>query len=957
MADRIELGRGQFIFENKFEISGKEELVKFIETLNSMTRKNNFAAYWKSQEELIRGVTKACEDFNKTQSNTDAKNLINSFNALKATADKDMNSLFSDYERIVSSFENAAKQMGTAVIGELSPANFRKAFESFEMLEAHGLEATEIFKRISSSADVDQLRKQIEDLTGSLARTTKQLESVRRERDNLLNGAEIERLKAVEEQYTELIYNMKREFASFLQANDLDPNETWGRFSHYFDQISNGSMTAKEAITAVRDEYAALIQYGEAGSTVFSSGQMQEFISKLENACTMIEQMRGEIQALTEGAALRQMTEEMAASETITERQREAISSLVAEGSGLSSVAQLLVELIKNFDATEHETNEAATAVKGLLETLKAIGEYGDARLGNLSKVFENLRYATQLNVDEKQFANLIGSLRDIGEITNLSSLQALTNISLAGFSDMHVSKASLSNLATYLPEIAKVNVDRLKELSAVNLSNFNNLSVKKATTDNLERLFNALAGKQDATATAETAAVGKEKAALGDVNELYKAHKAAVEAAVKAEAAKAETSNKLSGSLDREKKSTDDATKEAEKHTVALTKLRSLLDQVNAARAKTPGGFRNEADVESYSKLITSIHEVIEADEQQKWSAKDLEEEYKNLNLEYKEIHNAADERIRDAQRTADAARAEADAIKSEEDATRALARAGRELEDLKVKVGNLGLEENKQKMAELVSEAENLKTALETGGPENWSKNYKAFSDKLAEATHTVKQLSDEEKKADQERRKHSSTYEQINKLLQKSSDLELKYAHASGQDRDAIRNVTAELKTLREGFANGTVSQDQAAQSLERLKQTLSGVETNLRTSGTALQRWWTNGLTQLSSRLSYTFGMAAIVTKAVAEVRKMISTAVELDTAMNNLQIVTRGSNDDMAAYGKTVSQMAKETAQSTKDLIDATTVYARLGYTMDESATLAKFTAQLQNVGRRNCLTA
>jgi len=168
-----------------------------------------------------------------------------------------------------------------------------------------------------------------------------------------------------------------------------------------------------------------------------------------------------------------------------------------------------------------------------------------------------------------------------------------------------------------------------------------------------------------------------------------------------------------------------------------------------------------------------------------------------------------------------------------------------------------------------------------------------------------------------------------------------------------RGEYQNLEAYKKQLNDmitSLHSGDGDVNRFAADLQKLNASFAHTQSVVTGAGAAVRSYFGTGLQQLASSMSYTFGFAAIVTKSIAEIRKMISTAVELDTAMNQLQIVTRSSTQDMENYAGSVSQIAKETAQSTKDLIDATTVYARLGYTIDESQTLAKYTAMLQNVG-------
>ena len=89
---------------------------------------------------------------------------------------------------------------------------------------------------------------------------------------------------------------------------------------------------------------------------------------------------------------------------------------------------------------------------------------------------------------------------------------------------------------------------------------------------------------------------------------------------------------------------------------------------------------------------------------------------------------------------------------------------------------------------------------------------------------------------------------------------------------------------------------------------------------------------------------------ILMKCVAITKKMVQETINLDSAMGQLQIVTKATNAEMSTYYKNMSNTAKQIGASMTDLTNSATTYARLGYSMKESETLAKYTSMLKNVG-------
>ena len=132
----------------KVVMDGDKQVVEFLRTVEQAARGNDFLKYWGKQEEMIDKVAKAANNYKdalerKLPSDNYAKELINTTNALKATTD-DLPSLFKDFSSINELIGKAAKEVGQ-VIGELSPSNFRVAFQLFSRAKAEYIEVAEAF--------------------------------------------------------------------------------------------------------------------------------------------------------------------------------------------------------------------------------------------------------------------------------------------------------------------------------------------------------------------------------------------------------------------------------------------------------------------------------------------------------------------------------------------------------------------------------------------------------------------------------------------------------------------------------------------------------------------------------------------------------------------------------------------------------------------------------------------
>lgn len=85
------------------------------------------------------------------------------------------------------------------------------------------------------------------------------------------------------------------------------------------------------------------------------------------------------------------------------------------------------------------------------------------------------------------------------------------------------------------------------------------------------------------------------------------------------------------------------------------------------------------------------------------------------------------------------------------------------------------------------------------------------------------------------------------------------------------------------------------------------------------------------------------------KAISEVRKGIGYVKEIDLALTELKKVTNETEESYRQFLNTAGGTASEIGSTVSDFTDATANFARLGYTMEESADMAKTAVVYKNV--------
>lgn len=141
-----------------------------------------------------------------------------------------------------------------------------------------------------------------------------------------------------------------------------------------------------------------------------------------------------------------------------------------------------------------------------------------------------------------------------------------------------------------------------------------------------------------------------------------------------------------------------------------------------------------------------------------------------------------------------------------------------------------------------------------------------------------------------------------------------------------------------------------------TVEEFRERLSELQISFRESSNAIKengentKKWGDRLGGLAQKFSAWLGVSQMIMLGVRSVRRMVTETIALDDAMTQLKIVTRDTDAAYTKYLDTISKTAARIGSTIPDLIDSTTTYARLGYSLEESSTLAEFTAMLQNVG-------
>lgn len=246
-------------------------------------------------------------------------------------------------------------------------------------------------------------------------------------------------------------------------------------------------------------------------------------------------------------------------------------------------------------------------------------------------------------------------------------------------------------------------------------------------------------------------------------------------------------------------------------------------------------------------------------------------------------------------------------------------------------ISTGNDGLPQIATNLERLEQIRNNM--SLGNNSDERMVELYREYNTLLAQTQNALKGVANAEK----DRARENQTISRSNTLYSEMEGWLKKNVKAARVYGGEIRQLMATLQNNKDPEAL-----KKAALRFEEIDAAADAA--GLKTA-TFFQR-----VKNIASMATGLWSTYQIIMKCVTYTKKMIQETIALDSAMGQLQIVTKATNAEMQMFYKNLSGTAKEIGASMTDLTDSATTFARLGYSMSESSTLAKYTSMLKNVG-------
>lgn len=213
-----------------------------------------------------------------------------------------------------------------------------------------------------------------------------------------------------------------------------------------------------------------------------------------------------------------------------------------------------------------------------------------------------------------------------------------------------------------------------------------------------------------------------------------------------------------------------------------------------------------------------------------------------------------------------------------------------------------------------------------------------------KIAQETEAAKIEQERTAKAQRAEGNVAASAMDIAKLQDKAASLSTTngFDKIIARSKEAAELVSAfqdKVKSLGDDATKGQVKDlnTEFVQTQARLREI--GEETN--TTGNKIREAFSQRVIQAIALL--------LLTQLTKALKQVYNNVVKIDKAMTSLKIVTNANSEEMSNFADTVAQSAKKIGSSISDLIDSTTVFARLGYSLRDASILAEKTTIYSNV--------
>lgn len=279
-----------------------------------------------------------------------------------------------------------------------------------------------------------------------------------------------------------------------------------------------------------------------------------------------------------------------------------------------------------------------------------------------------------------------------------------------------------------------------------------------------------------------------------------------------------------------------------------------------------------------------------------------------------------------------------------------------------IKFKVDETSLAAMKSQIQKITDSVNNNKSTSNNGATQNkqTSKEMNDVANNAEKASEATEKMSSNVNKANKEVKKlkqGTSEYEKaakkITTLMSQITDKQKKWtAAANGTSKDSYKgfqNLKGSLTELLTKLQSGELSVTDFQNRIAKINNDFTNYSSNIKAANEDTKTF-SQRFGGLASKFSSWLSVSQVIMQVYNALRQMVSSVVEIDTAMTELKKVTDETDSTYNRFLNNAAGRAKEVGASLSDVVTATADFARLGYSIEDAEKLADTAIIYKNVG-------
>lgn len=178
-------------------------------------------------------------------------------------------------------------------------------------------------------------------------------------------------------------------------------------------------------------------------------------------------------------------------------------------------------------------------------------------------------------------------------------------------------------------------------------------------------------------------------------------------------------------------------------------------------------------------------------------------------------------------------------------------------------------------------------------------------------------------------------------VNILIGKMETWLNKNTKSANTYRNTVKKLVDEYRNLA---ANGKV----LVTDTQRIAKAFKEADVSAAAAGLKGRSFFEQ-ISGAAKSLTRYFGVSSLIYNSFSSIKNGISTVVELDTALVDLKKTTDGTEAQLNSFYYSANETAKQLGVTTKEVINSTSEWSRLGYGLKDAETMAQVSAKFKAI--------